>query len=152
MDIVKMLPRPLQHKFQELAQTRSEHGKALTFQDLSNMASSFIGKAIAETSKPVKKNFGFTLSSSKPRIYSVQSSKNTDVRRPLKSSDNSNNHEETKISCPDCNQPHPLWKCSQFIAKSIQARWKVVRRQPPTVCFNCLGINYTSKECRCQKK
>jgi len=74
-DIVKMLPRPLQHKFQELAQTRSE---------------------------------------SKPRIYSVQLSKNTDVRRSLK----------------------PL-KIRTIIMKRKYLAWTVIKHVP---CGNALNL------------
>ncbi|XP_064653089.1 uncharacterized protein LOC135503443 [Lineus longissimus] len=39
--------------------------------------------------------------------------------------------------CPVCSKDHGIWKCDDFKAKDVAARWKIAKQQ--SLCYRCLS-------------
>ncbi|XP_033222821.1 uncharacterized protein LOC117176677 [Belonocnema kinseyi] len=51
----------------------------------------------------------------------------------------------TSNKCPLCTEPHYLFKCSKFLALTVEERIKVVK--DAHLCFNCLR-NHKARDCK----
>ena len=50
-----------------------------------------------------------------------------------------------QLSCRICGAPHGIWKCQEFIQKSISDRWNVAKLFH--LCFRCLAEGHPGKSC-----
>lgn len=51
----------------------------------------------------------------------------------------------SRVNCPLCSEPHPLYKCSQFLKMSINERMETVKKA--SLCFACLW-DHRGKKCK----
>ena len=74
-------------------------------------------------------------------IKSKNDKKETNVPRA-----DSENESETKTKyCPHCSEKHYLYKCLEFVNKTVKDRWDIVKEKK--LCFNCLRKGHQSAEC-----
>ena len=52
---------------------------------------------------------------------------------------------ENSRSCRCCGQPHALYRCDDFLKRSVSSRREVVNKG--TLCFNCLRTGHKAKDC-----
>lgn len=50
-----------------------------------------------------------------------------------------------QLSCRICGAPHGIWKCQEFIQKSVSDRWNVAKLLH--LCFRCLAEGHPGKSC-----
>lgn len=55
-----------------------------------------------------------------------------------------------EVNCPDCLDSHALFKCPQFLKKSVTDRWNFVKAKK--LCINCLRGNHFISKCLISKK
>lgn len=65
--------------------------------------------------------------------------------RALLAIDNGQDNNRLKIKCACCEQPHRLWKCTQFKQMNLEAKQELVRVRK--LCFNCFSDQHTANQC-----
>lgn len=83
-----------------------------------------------------------------PKQYPKQSQSNNQNDRAKNNIQRANNQNGNKeVSCHNCKQPHPLYRCSQFLMMTIEQRKQRLREI--NACFNCFkpGHRAGSQEC-----
>ena len=144
LDVFKRLPVHLQRKFSDKVDVYSI-GYAATFsqllsfvEDAADRANSLFGEALAQ---PVRYNQSCPRKPKSGQVFSAQSI-TVDEKHCLNNS---------RVVCPSCNcNNHTLPKCRKFLRKPLQERWHFVKGK--RLCFNCLGSDHVSRDCKCELK
>ncbi len=126
--VVKRLPKPIQIKWAEIAESLLSIGKEATFEDLLALVERRVSIASTEYG-----SIAFESSST---------SKNQPPARriaALKSTDNAK-------GCTACGAPHSLDKCADFLALTVQKRWQHLKDHKR--CFRCLKTNHRIRDCK----
>ena len=55
-------------------------------------------------------------------------------------------HSQAATSCPKCSKHNGIFSCSDFHSLSVEERVQFVKNNK--LCFNCLKIGHSSKECK----
>jgi len=148
--MARKLPVPLQFRWRDQAQRLRDQGIVPHLASLVE----FIERAADAASDPVfgkigDSSFGKRERPNIPknkssRTYAVQAEHQVKGAHAHSGSGNSSNFNVRK--CWDCQGDHLLRDCSEFKAKPVSQRNKLVRNNG--LCFNCLVKNHRVSECR----
>ena len=60
--------------------------------------------------------------------------------------DQTDNHSMQNLQCRLCGARHGVWKCHEFIQKSVSERWYIAKRLQ--LCYRCLAEGHAGKFCQ----
>lgn len=83
------------------------------------------------------------------RIRALESIATLTSRKSIKPNNDpktTKSHLSTAVPICECDETHPLHKCEQFKAKSIEERQKFVRSK--NLCNDCLASGHATKQCQ----
>ena len=154
--IFNRLPRQFQERFTKLAFKKSYDMEVVPF-DLflefiersQRLASSRLGRSMAANKAKTLSNVGTHSKVKSARAHFVQIDSNV---KPAFSPERIKSSKTQRIKrCMACDSvSHVVWRCENFIKRSLSDRKALVRQK--NLCFNCLGVGHIAKNCPSQRK
>ena len=154
--IFNRLPRQFQERFTELAFKKGYDMEIVPF-DLflefiersQRLASSRLGRLMAANKAKTLPNVGTHSKVKSARAHFAQIDSNV---KPAFSPERIKSSETQRIKrCMACDSvSHVVWRCENFIKRSLSDRKALVRQK--NLCFNCLGVGHIAKNCPSQRR
>ena len=132
--IVGRLPKALQNKWAEVAESFMAVNREPSFDDLINLVSKRIAVMTTEYGR-------LTLGQNK-RVDSKLPS--TSRIAAIRSSDSA------RSLCPKCGKLHSLDQCTLFAGLGVPERWEFLKSNKR--CFRCLAANHMIRDCKSVKR
>ena len=113
------------------------------------LASSRLGRLMAANKAKTLPNVGTHSKVKSARAHFAQIDSNI---KPAFSPERIKSSETQRIKrCMACDSvSHVVWRCENFIKRSLSDRKALVRQK--NLCFNCLGIGHIARNCSRQRK
>ena len=135
--VVERLPRPMQERWAEVAESITSCGRQPTFGDLLG----FVEKRIAVATSPYGQVVGEATQVARRNLTTGYPGRTGNINLSA-----TGNRSQLTSICRVCSQGHYMLDCPDFLAQTPMQRLSTARKHK--LCFVCLQANHMVKSCR----